>query len=91
LLALESQRKDPQFAERGRKGLDWALGKLVGEHPEDDPDTAEIRREIRTKMRERLTGIFALIEEEAAKVERTIAAVKPPTWRRRILNWLEGG
>jgi hypothetical protein len=79
MLAFEFQRKDPQFAERARKGLDSGLGMLVGEHAEDDPDTAEIRREIRTKMRERLVEFFALIEEKAAEVERAIAAVKPPS------------
>jgi hypothetical protein len=90
MLAFEFQRKDPLFAERARKSLDSGLGMLVGEHPEDDPETAEIRREIRTKMRERLVEFFALIEAKAAEVERTIAAVKPPTWRR-ILNWFERG
>jgi hypothetical protein len=91
MLAFEFQRKDPQFAERARNGLDWGLGLLVGEHPEDDPDTAEIRLEIRTKMRERLIEFFELIEEKAAEVEKVIAAVKPPSWRRRILNWFERG
>jgi hypothetical protein len=87
MLAFEFQRKDPQFAERARRGLDWGLGMLVGEHPEDDPETAEIR----TKMRERLVEFFALIEAKTAEVERTIAAVKPPSWRRRIFSWFERG
>jgi hypothetical protein len=92
MLVFEQQRRDPQFAERGRKILDWALGVLAAEEAGDlDPFWIEIRDEIRTKMRERVKDLFDLSEEKAAELERAIAIVKPLTWRRRILNWFERG
>jgi hypothetical protein len=91
LLVFEFQRKDPQFAERSRKALDGALGVLAADGDDLDPFWAEIKDEIRTKMRERVRQLFDLSEEKAAEVERAIAMVKPLTWRRRILNWFERG
>jgi hypothetical protein len=93
ILVFEFQRRDPQFAERGRRALDWALGVLAAEDLGDDRDPfwAEIRDQIRTKMRERVKELFDASEEKAAELERAIAMVKPLTWRRRILNWFERG
>jgi hypothetical protein len=91
MLVFELQRKDPQFAERSRKALDTALGLLIDEHPEDAPETAELRIQIKARMRERVKEAFDISEEQAAEVERVTAMVKPLTWRRRILNWFERG
>jgi hypothetical protein len=74
-----------------RKALDGALGVLAADGDDLDPFWAEIKDEIRTKMRERVRQLFDLSEEKAAEVERAIAMVKPLTWRRRILNWFERG
>jgi hypothetical protein len=89
LLAFECQRHDPQFAERCRKALDTALGKLRAEnYPNDlDPLAVEITGKTRTIIRE----ILDVAENADAEMRKALASVKPLTLRRRILNWFERG
>jgi hypothetical protein len=73
-------------------GLDTGLGMLIALEPtDDDPFTAELRNEIRTKMREIIRSMLDVAETEAARYREAVASLKPLTLRRRILNWLERG
>ncbi|MGA9007334.1 MAG: hypothetical protein WB495_10720, partial [Xanthobacteraceae bacterium] len=86
---FECQRRDPQFAERCRNGLDIALGKLRAEtYPADlNPLAAAITEKTRTTIRE----ILDVAENTDAELRKALASVKPLTFRRRILNWFERG
>jgi hypothetical protein len=52
VLVRECQRRDPQFVERCRQQLDWALGKMLLEPPIEGPVPREIREQIKVKQRE---------------------------------------
>jgi hypothetical protein len=89
LLVFEAQRRDPQFAERCRNGLDIALGRLRADsYPSElNPLAGAITAKTRTIIRE----ILDVAENADAELKRTLASVKPLTVRRRILNWFERG
>jgi hypothetical protein len=89
LLVLERQRRDPQFVERCRNGLDIALGMLRAENYPDglNPLAVAITAKTRTMIRE----ILDVAENADAEMKKAIASVKPLTVRRRILNWFERG
>jgi hypothetical protein len=89
LLVFEAQRKDAQFAERCRNGLDRALGMLrADDYPsESDPLAVAIKAKSRTIVRE----ILEAAENADAEMRMVLASVRPPTLRRRILNWFERG
>jgi hypothetical protein len=87
----EQQRRDPQFAERYRKALDIALGKVRSEsYPSD---LSPFALEIGVKMRETIREMLDVAENADAEMRKAlvVALGKPRTLRRRFLNWLERG
>ena len=91
LIALECQRRNPQFVEYCRKGVHIALGTVRAEtYPSDlEPFAFEID----VTMRKRIEEILENAEKAIADLETKLAAanLKPRTLRRRFLNWLERG
>jgi hypothetical protein len=91
VIVWEFQRRDPQFAERTRKALDTALGKIRAEsYPSD---LSPLALEIDVKMRETIKEILDVAENADVEMREALvlALGKPRTLRRRFLNWLERG
>ena len=91
MLVAEWQRRDPQFAERYRKGLDIGLGKVRSEsYPSD---LSPFALEIDVKMRETIREMLDVAENTDAEMRKALVVAfgKPRTLRRRFLQWLERG
>jgi hypothetical protein len=91
LIALECQRRNPQFVQFCRRGVDIGLGTVRAEtYPSDlEPFAFEIDVRMRTTIEE----ILENAEKAIVDLEKKLAAanLKPRTLRRRFLNWLERG
>jgi hypothetical protein len=91
MIVWQLQRRDPQFAELARKGLDIGLGKVRAESYPGDLDPFAL--EIDVRMRPTIREMLDVAENTDAEMRAAVALVtgKPQSLRRRFLNWLERG
>jgi hypothetical protein len=91
IIVWELQRRDPQFSERTRKGLDIGLGKARAESYPSELNPFAL--EIDFRMRQTFREILDVAEKTDAELKKALTQYlgKPRTLRRRFLNWLERG